>query len=901
MTVGNDTGFSFLRPPGWHDTIPIMELIFTHDNADFDAVASQLAAHKLMPEAQPVLSRRLNINVRHFLSLYWDELPYIRLDDVPREPVSRVIVVDSQHFPTVRGVDEATQIQIIDHHAPRDNLKPEWQLTTDSVGAATTILCERLQSHNIALSPIEATLLMLGIYEDTGSLSYRATTGRDIFAAAWLKTQGARLDVLREFLHYPLSDDQRALFDKLLEQAETFHIEGHPIVVCASEAYELKESLAVLAQKLRDTFDPAAIFVLADLGSHVQLVARSTVDEIDVGRVAGEFGGGGHIYASAAIIRDQPLGEAKQNLLDILPDLIEPGVVVSDLMSRGVQTLAPDTRADDAIKLMRRRGHEGFPIVDDGQVVGLLTRNAVDRALDHGLVGVKARQLMDAGEIIVSPGDSINKLQQIMMTSGWGQIPVVGDDGTILGVVTRTDLINHLGHAYPSDANQVSRRAAIIQRLENALPPILLALVREIGRIAEDMDLNLYVVGGFVRDLLLGTPTLDIDFVVEGDAVALTRALRRKFGGEMRSHARFGTGKWMIDLTTWEKISDRLNTMIDSSGYLPPHIDFVSARAEFYEAPTVLPTVETGNIKLDLHRRDFTINTLAIRLDPHRFGQLLDFYEGERDLHAGVIRVLHSLSFVDDPTRILRAVRLEQRLKFRIEARTQELIADAVPLLDRVSGDRIRHEIELILIEQKPENAFRRLDVLGVLGTIHPSLHWDEWMAGAFARLRSGLADPVWPELAAIDSELPYFALLTYRLPVNTLDVICKRIRVKRRTVEVLHEIARIRKQIDVLELPQKPSQIDAVLHKASENVLITLWAADPNDMARNQIADYARRLRHISAVTDGAVLKQMGFAPGPMFGRVLKRLRVAWLDGEISTSEQEQTLLRHLLDQEMA
>jgi tRNA nucleotidyltransferase (CCA-adding enzyme) len=404
-----------------------------------------------------------------------------------------------------------------------------------------------------------------------------------------------------------------------------------------------------------------------------------------------------------------------------------------------------------------------------------------------------------------------------------------------------------------------------------------------------------------VRDLLLETPTLDIDFVVEGDAVALTRALRRQFGGEMRSHARFGTGKWMIDPATWDTISDRLNTVIGSPGDLPPHIDFVSARAEFYEAPTMLPTVETGNIKLDLHRRDFTINTLAIRLDPHRFGQLLDFYEGERDLHAGVIRVLHSLSFIDDPTRILRAVRLEQRLDFQIEARTEELIADAVPLLDRVSGDRIRHEIELILVERRPENAFRRLDALGVLATIHPDLHWDEWMVDAFARLRSGLADPVWPELAGVDSELPYFSLLTYHLPVSALDAVCKRIRVKRRTVDVLHEIARIRRRIDLLEMPQKPSQVDEVLHKATENVLVTLWAAALNDTARDQIADYARRLRHISPVTDGTALKEMGLQPGPVFGRILKRLRTAWLDGEISTPEQEQTLLRHLLGQEMA
>src|SRR5690606_16330762 len=186
------------------------------------------------------------------------------------------------------------------------------------------------------------------------------------------------------------------------------------------------------------------------------------------------------------------------------------------------------------------------------------------------------------------------KLQQVMMQSGWGQIPVLDEEGRISGVVTRTDLIKHMGHRGPAHA----RCEDIIRRLEGALPPLLMALVREIGRAADEMDFSLYVVGGFVRDLLLGHPTTDVDFVVEGNAIALTRALQDRFGGDTRSHSRFGTGKWLLNRTVWRRIARALDVEPpEDMSALPAHIDFASARTEFYDAPTVLPEVERSSIK----------------------------------------------------------------------------------------------------------------------------------------------------------------------------------------------------------------------------------------------------------------------------------------------------------------
>ena len=873
-----------------------MDLILTHDNADFDAAASQLAAHKLMPDATPVLPPRSNRNVRHFTSLYWDELPFLNLKDLPREPVRRIVVVDTQTVQSVRGMSEGTEVQIIDHHAPRESLDLSWQLTAEEVGATTTILVERIRARRIPLTPIEATLLLLGIYEDTGSLTYGTTTARDAYAAAWLLDQGALLDVVRDFLEHPLSDDQIAVLERLQENARTIDVAGHPIVIATAYAPDLTEEIATLAHKLRDLLDPDGIFLLVDLGRHVQLVGRSTDDAVDVGRVAEHFGGGGHSRASAAIIRDMSLEEAESALLVLLDDIVQPSLTVADLMSHGVQTLPPDARARDAAARMRRYGFEGFPIVEDGRVIGLLTRRAVDRALDHGLSGVRVEQLMEAGQVTVRPSDSLATLQRLMMTSGWGQVPVINDEGDIIGVVTRTDLIKHMGHDTPVG----NRRTEITHLLEDALPPLLMALVREMGRIAQNMDINLYAVAGFVRDLLLGYPFVDIDFVTEGDAIALTRALRAEFGGDMRSHRRFGTGKWLLDAATWQRIAHKLGLPLGNVDDLPAHLDFATARTEFYEAPTVLPEVEHSSIKHDVHRRDFTINTLAIRLDPQHFGQLLDFYGGEADLRRGRIRVLHSLSFVDDPTRILRAVRFEQRLNFIIEPRTAELIRHAIPLLDRVSGDRLKHEFELIFDEQEPERVLCRLDELGVLGRIYPGLRCNGWLVSAYRALREAVSRGLWPALEEdFDLELPYFALLAYRLSLKETYALCARLHVRRRTVDTLAAVTRLAGEMDRLSQPLPPSELDRLLYKASDEVLVTLWAAAPTASARSHIVEYARRLRYVSPTISGEDLKARGLKPGPAYGRILGALRAARLDGLITTPEEEQHLLEQLLTEE--
>jgi tRNA nucleotidyltransferase (CCA-adding enzyme) len=860
-------------------------LILTHENSDFDAVAAQLAAARLDPLAIPVLSRRLNRNVQHFLTLYGMGLPFVQPDDLKRRHVDQVTVVDTQAFPTVRGMRPDTPVHIIDHHPLAGELAPHQQYTGEPLGATTTLLVEQIRARPITLTPIEASLLALGIYEDTGSLVYGTTTARDVRAVAWLIEQGASLDIVRDFLIHPLSEDQQALFTRLLGNVQAYEFGGFVVLITSATCDQTVEEIATLAHKLRDTYDANAIILLVAMADYVQLVARSTVDNIDVSQIAAQFGGGGHGRAAAAMIRNTSLQRVQARLVEILPGIVRPAVRVEELMSWGVQTITPDDTVEEAFTRMQRFGHEGYPVISNGKIVGLLTRRAVDRATSHGLSQKRVGQVMENGAVSVRLDDSIETLQQVMMQSGWGQVPVVDQDGKILGIVTRTDLIKRWGQRQSPDA----RNGEIVQRMRAALPAGLMKLLESIAAEAQAQDLGLYVVGGFVRDLLLGTINMDIDLVAEGNAIELAQALEARYGGKIHFHPRFGTAKWLLD----EQVAQHLGAHVAD---WPPFVDFATARREFYEEPAALPVVEQGSIKLDLHRRDFTINTLAIRLSPAPFGKLLDFYGGEHDLRRGIIRVLHSLSFIDDATRLLRAVRFEQRLDFKIEANTEALFVDALPFVQRLTGDRLRHELDLILGEARPERALRRLHDLGVLESINERLKFDEWLDAAFAAARWQFAQPDWAH-PQVDLPDVYWIILACRL--ENPAALTARLQMPHALATYIAQGQRAYLLMPDLSETRLPSEVVERLGGLSEPALVAAWAVAPTQLSRQNISDYAQRWRYVRPTITGHDLKRLGLKPGPSFGKLLGQLRQGWLDGWITTPAEERTYLEQRLAEE--
>jgi len=874
-----------------------MRVILTHEQADFDALASLLAGYMLDEAAFPVLPKRMNRNVRAFITLYGADLPFIEQRDLPTNEISSVLLVDTQGLITIKGISPSTQIQVIDHHPLREDLQQNWIVEIDQTGATATILVEALRELNKKIDPIQATLLLLGIYEDTGSLTYSRTISRDLQAAAFLLDRGASLRIASDFLNHPLSADQLNLYEALRASIENLRIQGHSIVLASANAGDMDEELSTLAHKLRDLLDPDALFLVITTRSGVQIIARSTSDQIDVGMIMSEFGGGGHDRAAAALIRDQSNEMVQAELKQKLNRLVRPAVTVAEIMSYGLRYLKPDVYASEAAELMQRYGYEGYPIVNDGRVVGLLTRRAVDRALAHKL-NLKAASLMDAGNISISPTESVENLQRMMTESGWGQIPVVdGLNGEIMGIVTRTDLIKTF-----SDSLDRSGSRNLANRLETALPPARLALLKLVAETGSELNFPIYVVGGFVRDLLLERPSLDFDFVVEGDAVTLARELCSRFGGRVTTHQQFGTAKWHLVENKVKGSFLRLPEAIATD--LPVFLDLITARTEFYTHPTALPEVERGSIKLDLHRRDFTINTLALRLDGQHYGDLHDYWGGLNDLRQGFVRVLHSLSFVDDPTRMLRAVRFEQRFDFTIEERSLHLLEEARPLIAKVTGDRIRHELDHIIDEPLANAMFDRLSGLGLLTEINPGLTWDLWLEERTAGIVLDRPVPEWAN--SLYNNLVNFEWIKFRrdlfyniwllrVPEAKTKIISRQLRFPKHLKNQVQTACQVWQFLPELH-GKKPSGITARLSDVPLTVLISCYLAVDDVDLKACIMNYLLEWQYVTPRITGNEIRKRGLPPSPIYRDILSNLRTAWLDGVIKTEKEEQVLFEELL-----
>lgn len=836
-----------------------MDAILTHENADFDALAALAAAKKLYPKAVALLPRRLNRNAQDFLTLYGDPFAFTPQDQAPRRKFKRVLLVDTQTLPSARGLTDAPSVFIVDHHPLARPLDEHTTFSGGETGATTTLLVETLMEKNLPLSRLEATLLALGIYEDTGSLTYVDTTARDLRAAAYLVEHGAAFELVSEFLRQPLAQDQRALYNLLLKRADLREIGGQTILLAAVRAKDYVEEISTLAQQLMQLYDPTALFLLVQMGSQIQLVARSRSEAIDVAEIARAFGGGGHATAAAALIRSRGLKTQHKKLLRLLETQVQPQTTVHDIMSYGVRVLEPNMTIAQAAEQARRWGHEGFPVVSKKKLVGVLTRREIDRALHHKLQKLPISRFMSE-PVSVSPDTSVAQLQRVMMEHQLGQLPVVRDND-IVGIVTRTDLLKQ----YTNSARP-ERNADFAARLERALPRDLLLLVQNAARTARELGYSTYLVGGFVRDLLIGQANLDLDIVVEGDAIHLAQRLADQYGGRVHTHTRFGTAIWMMDSP------DRA------------HLDLATARTEFYEYPSALPEVERSSIKLDLHRRDFTINALALALDPERYGALLDPYGGEHDLNRGLIRVLHNLSFVEDPTRILRAVRFEQRFGFTIEARTAQLIDDARNLLDKVSGQRLRHELELIFNENEPERALVRLQALGVLEKIQSNLRADAWLTEKFQKLRA----------SHTPTPILYLGILTYRLRTSDARALAKRLRLTNGETEILMQVVALRlleRQLNSPNLP--PSRVVELLERLDDAALAVFAIATDSAQAQRYVDRYRAEWRAVEPGLNGNDLKALGLAPGPQYKEILRALRAQRLDGALTSRADQERFVR--------
>ena len=862
-----------------------MEIITSHTNADFDALASMVAAKKLYPEAKLVFPGSQEKSMRDFfLESMFYTLEVERLRNIDIAAVTRLILVDNRNPGRLGKLVEALKnpgitIHIYDHHPVMEgDLRGEKEVIEET-GATTTILVDLLRSRGLAVTPLESTVLALGIYEETGSLTFVSTTVRDVQAVAYLISLGAQLNVVSDFITRELTAEQVATLNSLVESAKSYDINGVRVVISSMALAHFLPDLANLAHKIREMESLDVLFLVVQMGDKTHVIGRSRIPAVNVGRVLERLGGGGHATAASAAVRDQTYLEAREALIALLKDHILPGPLVRDIMTTPVKTIVHGSTIAEAGEAMTRFSVNVLPVLKTGSYQGIITREVVQKALFHGLGKQHVEDFMISGGPTALPDMTMDQVERMMIEGHQRFIPVLGGAGAVVGAITRTDLLRLLHEERLADVPEREEAAPrgirnVKGLMEERVPSDVRDALRTVGEVGDESGFPVYLVGGIVRDLFLRKTNLDVDIVVEGDGITFAGMLVKKLGGRMKTHQKFGTA--VVTLPSGTKI------------------DIATARLEYYDSPAALPTVELSSIKKDLYRRDFTINTLAVRLNSRRYGELIDFFGGLRDIKDKAIRVLHSLSFVEDPTRVLRAIRFEQRFNFRLSKHTMNLIKNAVnmKLFNRLSGERMYAELVLMFSEVEPLRVLRRMRELDLLKFIHAGLKGSVELEKLFSHVDETLA---WFRLLyldiAIEKWFVYFLALFDRMKDGSAAEALERLAVPVRIRERMR-LARSRSR-DVLYLFYKdqqvpPSRIYDLLSPLDTEAILLLMAKAKQDRVKKYVSLYLTHLRNVRVALTGDDLKKLGIPPGPKYRKILAALLDAKLDGTVTTHDDE-------------
>jgi tRNA nucleotidyltransferase (CCA-adding enzyme) len=846
------------------------QVIATHGNTDFDAFGAMLAARLLYPGAVVAVAT-LNRNVRDFYRLHADELGSVaELSRLELDAIRRLVVVEvasASRLGELEGValDPGVEKVLFDHHG--EGGLPDWVTPESAVistdGALTTTLVGILAERELQPTPLEATAFALGIHEDTGSLTYATTTQRDVDALSWCLRHGARQDLVTDYLHTPLAAGERELLKHLMEQLESAAAAVEDVLVASVHWPEYVDGVSNLAHKIVDLTDARALVVLVEMDERVFVVVRSRSEAIDASVVAGAFGGGGHARAASAISR-LDLDAARKHALDALSETRTGARLARDVMSAPARSLGPDASVRDAMTLCQRHGQSGVFVVVEGRLVGGVSREDLDKAVGHGLAHAPVRGIMSSHVLSADEDATLPELRALVTAAEDGRVAVVHDD-ELVGVVSRADLLRALEGALPQPSESA---VSIAEQLrENAR---LRAIVEAVGALGDRAD-GVYLVGGTIRDILLGEASFDVDIAVEGDAIEFAYALARTLGGRATPHQKFGTAIVSYD---------------------DGRIDVVTTRTEFYDAPGALPTVERAGLREDLFRRDFTINAMAASLGGGDLGRLVDPFGGRTDLEARVLRVLHNLSFIDDPTRIFRGIRYEARYGFRFDDHSARLVRACIEmgLVGDLSSARLRDELVALLEDPGAVEGIKRLGALGADRAVHLRLRGDDMAAGLFARavaLRDelGVDVPTWRiGIAALAHEL------TSDEAYDWLE----RLKVRRRDVERIVGAITVAPRI-VERLRQEsldPAQVVAIADAfAPDAPLLALARED-----RPELREYFGRLRDVRLEIGGADLIAMGLSESPRIGDILGEIRRRKLNGEVAGRESELAAARELV-----
>jgi len=885
-----------------------LNLIITHENGDFDALAAVVAAAKLYPGSIVLMPDPLQANVRSFVNLYRDLLPLSDPKDIT-EGIDSVVIVDTNRKERLGKwqylLDRAKQIIVYDHHPGEEDLGADYN-KIEQVGSTTTILLEEINEHKARFTEFEATLFALGIYEDTGCLTYNITTDRDARALASLWETGLNIKLIQEYLHTPLTDSQKNLLEKLFQNSELCELNQRRVLISTTVIDEYVVGAAVLIQLLDEIEDAGLTIIIVQMEDNVFLAARSRDSDLDLLELMAPFDVKGYPESVSAHIKGRQAEQIKKQVIEFLEKKLPPVVTIKDVASKPVFSMNSDTTLDKAEKLLNDRGFKGCPVTEDDQLVGMISHRDIRKGLRNDLGHAPVKGFMTRELITASPDHSLIELRRLMVEHNIGRVPIVNSENQLVGIVTRSDILRHLNlidrsgrslksERTPETANSrleksildqpVDKEINILPLINSELPVRMQKILLQISHTAARENVEIYLVGGIIRDLLLRyPPEKDLDFVVIGDAIDFAFTLQKIVNGNIRYYEKFGTASIYLE--------DGLR------------LDLVTARKEFYNSPAALPQVKSSSLKNDLFRRDFTINTMACSLTGENYGKLLDYYSGRLDLQNKVIRVLNKLSFVDDPLRILRSVRFEQRFNFTIEPDTMKLINKAVErkVIEKVSRQRLNQELKLCYNEPSPPNILKRFDDLKLFPFLYPRVNPDQKTWQLLFKIDEVIK---WVEQRdwkiKPDVELVYLSGLLLGLESVERSAIIRKLYLSKDRASVIYKACRevpvVKEKLDQVGL--NPSEVVNCLETLPVEAILLAYASAEQKIIKDHLKLYMEALQYMRPKLKGSDLKKIGLEPGPHYRKIIENLKQAHLDGEVRTPQEELNYVIEYLEKE--
>ncbi len=860
-------------------------LIVTHIGADIDAVASSLALARLYENSKIFFPGSLNKQSQELLNYLFPNgiKNLITVKELKKLIFNEVVVVDTRQrsrIGIVADLIKDKRVTVFDHHPPaHDDLSYSCGVVDETVGSTSTLVWEFLRG-KVELEPQYATLLLAGIYEDTGSLSYLNTSYRDLFAAAELLKIGANLRTVRVYALPRFTKDHLRVLYKIADKLKKIKTGGFEVGIAELYTPEFVEELAPMANMILAILRLDAIFLLIQEPDRVAVIARSRNELFNVGEILNTLGwGGGHSTAAAASLKFASLKEVYNRLVLYLSKFNTYEIKAADIMVSPVYTVEEKRRVYDAYETLRNLNVNSLPVVNsEKKVVGAVTRQIIDKAIKHGLADKPVSSVLNPYVNWVSPNSKLTQVAKEFILNN-PRFVLVGEPSKLpMGIITRNMLLKAAVSYFILESEYADRTigGTVTQTLsEDRLVSLIgsdrLRVLRDVVELAEKEKVSLYMVGGTVRDILLGKKVVDIDLMVEGNALVFAETIKKHLNLEVKLHKPFFTAK------------------IYGSNFV---FDLASARTESYKYPASLPEVNLSPLRNDLMRRDFTINALAVKLTGEKRYRIVDFFGGLRDLKNKIIRVLHSLSFIEDPTRIFRAVSLESRLGFKMASDTEKMAKTAVRLdvIKYLSFNRLKRAFWSVVdsLDRVLEN-LKRLDSLGVSEAIFGFNLYSDRVATNILKVRK-----VWDWIQIENIKLGN---------IDVGDIVLKAIALghdveKRNKIEKVFMLEKgyfvtLEKRIKNMlwhigKNGIKRSDIFSTIDSCSKEELLLAFAL-ADDKTKDKIHDYLVNVGKISISIKGKDLIDSGIEEGPIIGEALKAVKDAIINREINSGFEEE------------